>query len=146
MDRCCWLGSRLFGCLAVTLMVLAALAVPDRFALADSGGFDCSGYCSSNYGSGTPQYYDCLNQCQTCDGNCAQQYGEGTIDYYNCMDQCFQGFLGWATNCPPPLLSNTCALKETNTTKLCRNSACANNKVACDCIGDPDNGIACSCP
>jgi hypothetical protein len=132
------------GCsavLTVTLMVLAAFAVPDRFALADSG-TDCGSMCSAQYASGTQQYNNCLAQCQNCDFECTETYGSGTAGWQTCMNQC-ASFLRVASNCPSPI-SNSCPLNNGTSSSACGGIGCANAQDACWCVWD---GVSvCSCP
>lgn len=131
-------GSRFFGSLAVALLALAALAVPDRFALADSGG-SCSSTCSQFTGQ---QYQFCMEMCGSCEGSCAQQYRQGTSGYNNCVQQnCYK--INELSSCPNPK-TNPCPFNNGNPNG-CPNIGCTLPNGICWCVFDSGNNT-CNCP
>jgi hypothetical protein len=112
MNRFCRMASRFSGCLAVALLVLAALAVPTRFAFADSG--FCDGLCSGYFGftPGTDAYNACMSGCESCESSCSS-YTTGSTDWQNCMDSCGSAYINEASSCPNPF-NNPCPINNGN--------------------------------
>jgi hypothetical protein len=141
MNRFCRMASRFSGCLAVALLVLASLAVPTRFAFADSG--FCDGFCSAFFTPGTDEYNACVSNCQSCENQCSS-YTDGSTDWQNCMDGCAStyGFV-IGTSCPNPT-TNLCFVNNNTNADTCGGIGCGNTTVSCWCVYDSNNN--CNCP
>jgi hypothetical protein len=163
MDRMCWAASRLSGSLAVVLLTLAALAVPNQFAWADSGQCmstcysDCSSSCTSQCGNDPNCYqscnasctancpgYCCFGQCQgssSCQSSCCQSVCMGDT---NCVNNCTSLQIKYKDHCPTPI-ANPCPAGFASSAS-CTGLACSNPNWACTCVfteGDPNT---CTCP
>jgi hypothetical protein len=138
-------GSWLFGWLALALLVLGSLVVPDQFAFADSG--TCSGACSQ-FTQGSPQYNTCVAQCQMCLVSCMATYGGQGSGYENCVAGCYNDTFSGAcsdSSCPNPTFGNCHIDDGENMQTACAGICCENASNACTCSFDNNTNL-CNCP
>ncbi|MBY0231245.1 MAG: hypothetical protein K2W96_18340 [Gemmataceae bacterium] len=95
MDRLLTMAARGFASVAVALVVLAVLAVPQA-ARADSWD-NCPIHCAGHHPVGSTAYAACVAGCQSCQGQCAGLTGSA---YTTCMDNCYA--LDVRSSCPRP--------------------------------------------